>query len=685
VKNDKKGNKMKFLTSLVLLFLVSNSILNANVPADEREALVTLYNNNYGSNWTNQRAWNDGDPCVKNWHGVGCNDAETHVVGINLEDNKLDNEIPDELCNLTELEFIDLSHNNLEGNIPICMQNLTHLIAIDLKVNNLSGEMPTWMYDTPSFYGLDLSQNNFSGTIPKDIDDAADLSYFNISNNLLTGEIPAELMNIDTSILTKFDISNNQYIYTDDTNVQTFINDINSSLPNYYQDILNTNKANDEYAFLVRLYDSTDGDNWSDNTNWNVGDHCSQSARWEGVYCENNRISHLYLNNNNLNGTIPSQIGSLTQVQRVKLNNNNLSGKIPSEIGSLTNMDWLYLEHNMLTGDIPSTIGNLHNLTNLALYNNKLTGDIPSQITNLSALQYIYANNNYFLYSDDREVIDFIDDVAGNGHEYDDIFYSNSATTQEEGLIRLYYSTDGNNWTNNTNWNVGSPCNNNWFGVYCYYGDGTVNGLNLSNNNLDGEIPTQIANLQDLENLTLSHNHLNENIPSQIISIPNLVEISLNNNEFTGHIPSGLGNLVHLNALDLSYNKLTGDIPTDIGNLSTNLEYISLRNNNLTGNIPSEFGSITALKNLTLGYNQLSGNIPIEITNLGNLINIWLENNCNLSSKESEEDSIRTFINSVQNHSQAYQYILNTNTHDNCSDNNSDKNNLVPVIMYLLN
>jgi hypothetical protein len=70
----------------------------------------------------------------------------------------------------------------------------------------------------------------------------------------------------------------------------------------------------------------------------------------------------------------------------LNLTNSGLTGSIPPEIGNLTNLINLMLYNNQLTGSIPSEIGNLSNLTNLNLYGNQFTGSIPSEIGNLMEL-----------------------------------------------------------------------------------------------------------------------------------------------------------------------------------------------------------------------------------------------------------------------------------------------------------
>lgn len=93
------------------------------------------------------------------------------------------------------------------------------------------------------------------------------------------------------------------------------------------------------------------------------------------------------LGQNELVGTVPSEIGALTAATLLHIQNNNLSGVIPSEVGHLTGMTLsLSLRNNQLSGTIPTELGRLSLLPELLLGNNKLSGSIPSEFGLLSSM-----------------------------------------------------------------------------------------------------------------------------------------------------------------------------------------------------------------------------------------------------------------------------------------------------------
>ena len=89
-----------------------------------------------------------------------------------------------------------------------------------------------------------------------------------------------------------------------------------------------------------------------------------------------------------------------------------------------------------------------------------------------------------------------------------------------------------------------------------------ITSLDLSANNLSGDIPEEMGYLMGLYSLNISHNQL------------------------TGSIPHELGEITNLEALDISCNELSGRIPETFANLNF-LGYLNLSNNNLSGRIPN--------------------------------------------------------------------------------------------------
>ena len=186
-------------------------------------------------------------------------------------------------------------------------------------------------------------------------------------------------------------------------------------------------------------------------------------------------------------------------------------------------------------------------------------------------------------------------------------------TVDRTALMALYNATGGAKWLEKANW-MTSRALSTWYGVTTD-SQGRITELNLTSNQLKGELPPQMANLANLEILALGENQLTGTVPTWLSSLTNLQELYLWDNKLTGPIPTELGNLT---ILILSENKLTGTIPRELSNL-TNLTILALSDNQLTGPIPRELSRLANLQELHLWGNKLTGEIPTELSNLTNL------------------------------------------------------------------
>ena len=146
----------------------------------------------------------------------------------------------------------------------------------------------------------------------------------------------------------------------------------------------------DSYFALATFYFSLRGGKWNRAQNWLLP---SPMCEWHGVNCtkdkdgEKDVIVAISLPNNQLVGSVPTQLGLLTSLQNLNLADNPLGGaSIPIEIGRLVDLETLDLRASKWTGPLPSEIGLCTKLTMLDLWDTDLTGTVPTEISNAKSL-----------------------------------------------------------------------------------------------------------------------------------------------------------------------------------------------------------------------------------------------------------------------------------------------------------
>jgi len=119
-------------------------------------------------------------------------------------------------------------------------------------------------------------------------------------------------------------------------------------------------------------------------------------------------------------------------------------------------------------------------------------------------------------------------------------------------LVVFFYATGGDGWTNNEGW-LGHLTECNWYGLQCNPFSNNLERLDLSSNQLSGEIPSEIGQLG-----------------------LGLVLLDLSANQLSGPIPSQLGQSGFLEVLDLSRNDLTGVVPSQLGQAGGLRKYLHI-------------------------------------------------------------------------------------------------------------
>nr|POE98445.1 putative inactive leucine-rich repeat receptor-like protein kinase [Quercus suber] len=118
---------------------------------------------------------------------------------------------------------------------------------------------------------------------------------------------------------------------------------------------------------------------------------------------------------------------------------------------------------------------------------------------------------------------------------------------------------------------------------------------NFNDNTEGAQFPRGIKNCTSLTGLDLSDNELSGPLPFDIAElVPSLSSLNLSGNKFSGEIPKNTVNCSYLNVLILDHNQLTGEIPPELGLLGR-IKIFSISENMLSGVVP-DFGSASNLQ-----------------------------------------------------------------------------------------
>lgn len=383
------------------------------------------------------------------------------------------------------------------------------LMFLKLSHNKLRGNIFPEPTNLTSLQVLSLDNNQFSGRIGDGLLNSSSMSVLDLSNNYLTGVIPGWIGNLYG--LSMLLISNNY---------------LEGQIPVSLIAI----------SFLVLL------DLPANRLSGDLPHRFSSDTRM------------LFLQDNNFSGTIPDTV--LGNASILDLRNNRLSGNIPKFVSN-QKIYILLLRGNYLTGSIPSQMCGLTNIQLLDLSDNRLNGSIPSCFSNISFSFPTLQHDGQEGY--DNAGLMFVSSDIFGGMGLDEEFFST------EDLGRYYrsmlmldpFTVD---YTADSVIEVQFAAKlryDSYIGVTL----GFMFGLDLSENELSGEIPAELGDLVDIRALNLSHNHLSGVIPESFSNMEDLESLDLSFNLLHGQIPSQLTKLSSLAVFNVSYNNLSGIIP----------------------------------------------------------------------------------------------------------------------------
>ena len=371
-----------------------------------------------------------------------------------LNQNQLTGEIPAWLGNLTGLYQLSLWGNQLTGEIPDSLDSLTSLRILNLNNNLLTGAVPN--FSSLNLLGRTRFANNaLTGCVPHvwralvadeggsgvpgqdfiavdvngdgDTDDEGDVPGLNLPFCMLSA-LTLSGLNLDPAFAfgtmtytvattaASTTVTATRYESTDRLSVRKGATsysvgdaiplDVGSTLltievtptdsrllkQTYTVDVFRAGSAQTDREALLALYNSAGGSGWTASDGW---DSAQTLDTWHGVTLDGDgRVVGLALAGNNLSGTVPASLSTLTKLTLLDLSYNGLSGAIPPGLGGLSLLTTLDLSTNGLSGAIPPELGDLSSLDALYLHDNALSGAIPPELGNLSSLEELYLHDN---------------------------------------------------------------------------------------------------------------------------------------------------------------------------------------------------------------------------------------------------------------------------------------------------
>ncbi|KAL4645133.1 hypothetical protein ACB092_02G214100 [Castanea dentata] len=596
----------------------------------EHEALLS-FKGGFRSGLDRFSSWKAEEDCCK-WIGVGCDNVTGHVIILDLhgqdpfnmlpgeispsfpsmlhlpylryldlsQTNFNYNPIPDFIGSLQYIEYLNLSNANFRGTIPSNLGNLSHLEYSDLSGNrfSLSAKNLKWVYGLSFLKVLDLSG--------VDLNSAEDwLDAINMLSSLVElrlfycklHKIPQYLHPVNFTSLKILDLSDNNFgsAIPDSLILQGHIPDTFGNMTSLTSLDLSKNNLGRSYTINFRPFSK------------------------ESQLNKSSSLRELYLSNNQLCGSLEHSLVQLSQLVVLDVAGNNLEGNITEvHLKNFSSLRVLDLSSNQLVLNVSSNWIPPFQLETIGLRYCLLGPKFPQWLRpqkNYSFIDISYASivdvvPDWFwnLSSKVKQMDLSFNELKGNVPDF-----SSQLQLSLLDLRHNYFWSPLPRFSSSLR--ILALATKSFFGPISHLcelfsANNSLSYLDVSSNNLSGEIPDCWKYGQNLIIFNLANNNLSGQIPNSIGQLVHLYTLRLDNNSLSGEVTLSLKNCIALRVLGLAYNRLFGNALAWMGDNLQNLVILELRSNTFSGRIPLQMCQLKFLKLLDLASNNLSGTIP---------------------------------------------------------------------------
>ncbi|XP_058194929.1 probable LRR receptor-like serine/threonine-protein kinase At1g74360 isoform X2 [Rhododendron vialii] len=283
---------------------------------------------------------------------------------------------------------------------------------------------------------------------------------------------------------------------------------------------------------------------------WNKSQTLSPCA-WPGITCSGGRVTGVNLSSSEISGDIFGNFSTLTALNHLDLSSNTIGGRLPTDLGQCHGLKVLNLSHNIIGLNATPTFEQNRRNDRVTVASGECLAMrrwIPADYPPFSFVYTLLTRKN--------------------------------CLSLWDRLLRGY--------------GIFALCVG---GVRTFQMSGYVQ---LSSNQLSGEVPPDIGKMLKVSMLNLGINGFYGDLPPEIGQMP-LAALNISQNKFSGEIPREIGNIKCLRDLDLSNNNFSGDFPTELNNLNELSKFNVSFNPYITGVIPATGQLATFEKESFLG------------------------------------------------------------------------------------